>query len=84
MQCCLEHLGQHCIGFSAVECHPKSMKTTLHKIFSYVMLSGVAQTTLHRVFSYAILSQEYILRHCTKFFYAMLFVLLSVHQNGFK
>ena len=41
-QCCLAPLGQHCIGFWPVQCYPKSTRTTLDRIFSYVMLSGVS------------------------------------------
>ena len=59
MQCCLEPLGQHFIGFLPVQCCPKSIKTTLRKIFSYTMLSGATQTILHRVLTCAMLSQEY-------------------------
>ena len=33
MQCCLEPLGQHCIRFSPMQSCPKSIKTTLNKIF---------------------------------------------------
>ena len=58
MQCCLESLGQHYIGLLPVQC-PKSIKTTLKRIFSYTMLSGATQTTLHRILTYAMLSQEY-------------------------
>ena len=55
----LESVEQHCIGFSATQCCPKSIKITLHRIFSYEMLSGAFRTTLHRVLIYARLSQEY-------------------------
>ena len=58
MQCCLEPLGQHYIGLLPVQC-PKSIKTTLNRIFSYTMLSGATQTTLHRILTYAMLSKEY-------------------------
>ena len=54
MQCCLEPLGQYCIGFWPVQCYPKSNKTTLHRICSYTKLSGASWTTLHRVSSCAI------------------------------
>ena len=50
---------QHCIGFSAVQCCSKSIKTTLHKILSYAMLSGASQIILHRVVTYAMFSQKY-------------------------
>ena len=40
MQCYMEPLGQHCIGFCPVQCCLKSIKRTLNKIFSYEMLSG--------------------------------------------
>ena len=33
MQCSLEPLRQHCVGFWLVQCYPKSIKTTLHRIF---------------------------------------------------
>ena len=60
MQSCLEPLRKHCIGFKlAVQCCPKSIKTTLHGIFSYVKMSGASRTTLHMVFTCAMLSQEY-------------------------
>ena len=59
MQSCLERLEQHCIGFSAVQCYPKSIKTTLDKIFSDAMLSEAFQITLHWVFTCAMFSQEY-------------------------
>ena len=58
-ECCLEHLGQHCMGFCPVQCCPKSIKTTLNRIFSYTMLSEASQTTLHRALTCAMLSQEY-------------------------
>ena len=39
---------------------PKSdVQTTLHRVFSGAMSSGVSFTTLHKVFTCAILSQEY-------------------------
>ena len=38
---------------------PKSTKTTLHRVFSGVMLSGAFRATLDRVLTCAILSQEY-------------------------
>ena len=33
MQCCLDSFGQHCIGFSPVQCCPKSIKVKLQRIF---------------------------------------------------
>ena len=33
MQCCLEHLGQHCMGFWTVQCCLKSIRAKLHRIF---------------------------------------------------
>ena len=33
MQCCLEPLRQHCTRFLPVQCCPKSIKTTLNRIF---------------------------------------------------
>ena len=48
-QFCLESLG-HYTGFLAVQCCPKSIKTTLNRIFSRAMLSGASWTTLHSFF----------------------------------
>ena len=59
IQSYLERLGKDCIGFSAVQCCPKSIKTTLHKIFSDAKLSGAFLTALNKVFTCAMLSQEY-------------------------
>ena len=59
MQSCLKRLGQHCIGFCPVQCCSMSIKVTLHRMFSYAMLSGATRTTLHRVLTCAMLSQEY-------------------------
>ena len=42
-----------------VQCCPKSIKTTLKKIFSYAMLSGASRITLNRVLTRAMLSIEY-------------------------
>ena len=55
MQCCLKPLGQRCIGFSAVQCWVKSIKTTMNRVFSYAMFPGASRTTLHRVFTCALL-----------------------------
>ena len=55
MQRFLESLGQHCRGFSAVQCYPKSITTTMNRIFSSAKLSGASRTTLHRVFTCAML-----------------------------
>ena len=55
MQCCLEPLGQHCIGFLTVQCCPKCIKKTLNRNFFYAMLSGVFRATLHRVLTCAML-----------------------------
>ena len=55
MQRFLESLGQHCTGFSAVQCYPKSITTTMNRIFSSAKLSGASRTTLHRVFTCAML-----------------------------
>ena len=49
MQSCLEPLWEYCIEFLPVQCFPKSIKRTLHRIFSYTNLSGASCTTLHRV-----------------------------------
>ena len=59
MQSCLEPLGQHCVGFSAVQSYPKSIKTILHRIFSYALLPGASQILLHKVLTCAKLPQEY-------------------------
>ena len=59
MQSCLEPLRQDYIEFSDVQCCPKSIKTKLHRIFSYAMLSGAFWTTLHKGFNCAMLSLEY-------------------------
>ena len=59
MQYCLEPLRQHCIGLWPVQCHPKGIKATLHRICSYTELSGASGTRLHRVFTCAMLSQQY-------------------------
>ena len=59
IQSCLERLGQHCIRISAVQWCPKSIKTTLDKIFSDAMLFEAFGIILYRVFTCAVLSQEY-------------------------
>ena len=61
VRCCLEPLGQHCTRFFQllVHCFPKRMKTTLNRIFSCAMLSGVFWETLHKIFTCAMLSQKY-------------------------
>ena len=59
MQCYVEPLGLYCIGFWPAQCCPKTIKTTLHRVFSYTKLSGASWTTLHKVFSCAMSSQEY-------------------------
>ena len=41
----LEPLRQRYIGFSEVQCYPKCIKATWHKIFSYEMLPGAFRTT---------------------------------------
>ena len=55
----LEPLGQRYIGFSEVQCYPKCIKATWHKIFSYEMLPGAFRTTQDRVLTCTVLSQEY-------------------------
>ena len=40
----LEPLGQHYRGFWPIQCCPKSIKKTLHRIFSYTKLSGASRT----------------------------------------
>ena len=49
MHCFLEPLGYNCTRFTPVQSCPKSIKTKLHKIFSYAMLSGACRATLHRL-----------------------------------
>ena len=34
VQCCLESLRQHCLGYLLAQCCPKSIKITLNRIFS--------------------------------------------------
>ena len=58
MQGCLEPLGQQC-RVLAVQCCPKSIKATLHRVFCYEKLSGASQATLHRVLTCAMLSQKH-------------------------
>ena len=43
-------LRQHWTGFVPVQCCPKSIKTTLNRIFSCAMLSGDSWKTLPKVF----------------------------------
>ena len=52
IQCCLEPFGQHCIGFSAMQCCPKSIKITLHRTFSYTKLSVASAETILHTFAY--------------------------------
>ena len=59
-----------------MQCCPKSIKTTLHRIFSFAMLSGTTQITLHRILTYPMLSQEYS--------YAMLSGPLRQNSIGFR
>ena len=42
--------GRSWNGFLPVECCPKSIKTTLIRIFSCAMLSGAFWATLHKAF----------------------------------
>ena len=76
---CLEPLGQHCIGFLPVQCRPKSIKTTLHRIFSYAKLPGASRATLHRVFICVLLSKEYYDNIAQDFFLCK--VVWSVSSN---
>ena len=39
MQCCLRLFGEHCTRFLPVQCCPKSVRTTLNRIFLCAMLS---------------------------------------------
>ena len=45
---CLEPIGHYCTRFLPVECCHKSINTTLDRISSCSMLSGVSSTTLHQ------------------------------------
>ena len=58
MQCCLEPLRQHCIEIWPVQYCPKSIKKTLHGIFSYTNFFEASYSILHSVFSCALLSQQ--------------------------
>ena len=49
-----EPLGQHCTGLLHVQCCPKTIKTTLNRIFSRASLSRASRKPLHRVFTCAI------------------------------
>ena len=64
---CLEPLGQHCTGFLPVQCCPKSIKTTLNRIFSLCKivwsLSDIAQG-----FDLCNVVPRVLRQHCTKFF----------------
>ena len=42
-----------------MQCCPKSIKTKLHKSFSYAMLPGASQITLHRILTCSLLLEEY-------------------------
>ena len=42
VKCCPEPVGQHCTRFLPVPCCPKSIKTTLNRVFSCELLSGVS------------------------------------------
>ena len=56
-------------SFLPVQCYPKSIKTTLKRIFSCALFSGASCCTLHKVFTCGMLSQKYCLRqHLTGFF----------------
>ena len=51
VHCCLEPQGQYWIGFLPAQCCPKSIETTLKRIFSCAMFSGASWTILHKVFT---------------------------------
>ena len=51
---------------------PKSIKTILHRIFSYALLHGTSRILLHKVLTCAKLSQEYWDNISEDFSYAML------------
>ena len=55
---CQESLGRY-TGLLAVQCCPKSIRTTLNKFSSCEMLSGASWTTLHKGFTCAILSEVF-------------------------
>ena len=53
VQCCLESLGWHCGRFLPVQYCPKSITTTLSRIFSCATLFGAFLTTIYEVFTCA-------------------------------
>ena len=82
---CLESLGQHCIGFLTLQCRPKSIKTTLHRIFSYTKLPGASRATLHRVSICAMLSKEYYNNIAQDFFlYKVVWSISGNIAQGFQ
>ena len=53
-------LVQCCPEPQVAKCCPRSIKTTLHRVFSCALLSGASRTTLIRVFTSVMLFQEYL------------------------
>ena len=59
MECSLGPLGQYCTRFLPVESCPKSIKTTLNRIFFCAMFSGANYTKLDKFSTCAVLFQAY-------------------------
>ena len=72
MQCCLEPLGQHCIGFCPVQCCPNSIKTTLNRIFFLSSVAWTLSDNLAQGFDLFNVDQRVLRKHCTGVFYALL------------
>ena len=66
VQCCLASLGQHCTKFLPVQCCPKSIKTTLNRIFSCALLSSASWTTFHKEYCLVNVVQIGLRQHCTQ------------------
>ena len=64
VKCFLEALGQHCARFLPVQCCPKTIKTTLNMIYSWVMFCGGSWTTFHKIFTCVMLPKS-IRQHWT-------------------
>ena len=59
VQCCLDHLGQHCASILPVQFCPKSIKITLIRNFPCEVLSRASSAKLQKDFTSATFSQEY-------------------------
>ena len=66
MQSYLEPVGQYFIGVSPVPFSPKSIKTTLNKIFPNAMLPGAPLTTLNGLAIYSIFARILYSTHLTQ------------------